>query len=169
MGRRSKSPRLPKENDPLPRHRQRGTGQNLRTSGASHLPSRTPRPCCMSSRGSKYTTDTSHTPLYAAGGDYMKETCLWHPFGRFHIECGRKCHHFPHRDNGQTRHPWSIGGRGANKLPGPMEVVHRNRIPARLLRHLIRMEGKKKTRKNVVPGPMLWVPDKPGRGRSSRM
>jgi hypothetical protein len=63
-----------------------------------------------------YDRYLSFTPLCRWGGAYMKETCLWHPFGRFHIECGRKCHHFPHQGAphggkaGQTHHPWTIGG-----------------------------------------------------------
>jgi len=77
----------------------------------------------------QYNRYLSFTPLCRWGGAYKKDTCLWHPFGRFHIECGRKCHHFSRPDasregdDNQTRHPWSIGNEAYRKLSGPMEIV----------------------------------------------
>ena len=92
----------------------------------------------------KYDTYKSRTPLCRWGGAYNKETCLWHPFGRSHIRCRGLCHHFPHAppSTGRVNHPYAIGGETSRALKGADEVIHRNRIPGRLLRHLLKSAKK---------------------------
>ena len=73
------------------------------------------------------------------GRAYKKETCLWHPFGRTHVWCARQWHHFPNGapSKGRASHPYTIGGVIFRALKGAEEVIHRNRIPGRLLRYLL--------------------------------
>ena len=92
----------------------------------------------------KYDTYKSKTALCRWGGACKKETCLWHPFGRTHIRCCGLCHPFPHGPptTGQANHPYTIGGEMSRALKGADEVIHRNRIPGRLLRHLLKSAKK---------------------------
>ena len=87
----------------------------------------------------KYGRYLTLTPLCRWGGAYKKETCLWHPFGRRHIQCLCHCHHFPDGPPpfGTRKHPYTIAGQAGTALKGPKEIAHRNRIPGRLLRHLL--------------------------------
>ena len=81
----------------------------------------------------------SSTPLCRRGGAYKKETCIWNPVGRTHRVCACKCHHFPDGPptKGRGSHPYTVGERSSKALKGPGEITHRNRFPARLLRHLL--------------------------------
>ena len=87
-----------------------------------------------------YDKYKSKTDLCRWSGAYKKETCMWHPFGRSIIRRAYQCHHFPNDSSarGRDSHPYTIGGVASRALKGAGDVIHRNRIPGRLLKQLLR-------------------------------